>query len=103
VSDIVERLKLRSDGDSREAVDELTHLRTENAELRADAERYSWIVQWLHRSGLLMEHFCQPSASEKVANWWVLKEPAMIKGDSCIGYSITPDGAIDAAMRKEAK
>jgi hypothetical protein len=103
--------------------DEIARLRAENAELRAiradfahrnaelweraekdraDAERYRWLVQWMHQHGLLMEHFCQPSAFEKVANWWMLKEPAMIKGDSCVGYSITPDRAIDAARKDQA-
>jgi uncharacterized small protein (DUF1192 family) len=72
-------------------------------QLRDDAERYRWLVQWMHQHGLLREHFCQPSAFEKVANWWVLKEPAMIKGDSCVGYGDTSEKAINAAMRNHSE
>jgi hypothetical protein len=76
-----------------------THARMND--LRADAERYRWLVQWLHRNGLLTDQFCQPGAFEKVADWWVLKEPAMIKGDSCVGYGDTPEKAINAAREEE--
>ncbi len=70
---------------------------------RADAERYRWLIRWLQQHGLLIRQFCQPSAFEKVANWWVLKEPALIKGDSRVGYGDTQEKTINAAMRNHSE
>jgi hypothetical protein len=88
-------------GDRAQTLKNLRTMRAEIAALRADSERYKWLLQWLQQQHLLTPRWCQPAADERCARWWILQEAAFIKGDSCIGYGNGPESAIDAARKED--
>ena len=74
---------------------------TQDKALKADADRYHWLRDWLAFEGLLWCHFCKPPDAP-VGNYWVLRKPAMVNGSSCEGYGKTEEEAIDAAIAERA-
>lgn len=102
--DLLQRLSIRSDCDSRDAVftieaqaATIRRLTAERDARRADVERWQFTREWLVRHGLLTALQCQPEAGMKVGYYWVLHAPAIINGGSCDGYGKTEEEAIDAA------
>jgi hypothetical protein len=67
--------------------------------IATDAARYEWLREWLVKHGLLKALFCQPEAGMKAGDYWILRRPAVLDGDSCIGYGKSEEEAIDAAIR----
>lgn len=65
---------------------------------RTDSERLHWLMEWMTLNGLLIYHEWATIGNER-GPCWVLRQPAMIAGDSVEGHDPhTAMGAIDAAM-----
>ena len=67
-------------------------------ELRRNAERYRWLLNWLVWRGLLSIERCRIDSPASYGDWWILRKPKVIDGSSLIGCGKTEDAAIDAAM-----
>jgi hypothetical protein len=67
-------------------------------ELRRDAERYQWLLNWLVKTGLLTWERCRIDSPASFGDWWILRKPKVIDGSALIGYGKTEDAAIDAAV-----
>lgn len=82
------------------AAAELRRLVAENEALRADAERYRWLREYLISHQLLWEMFCTPDRGAQPDYWWVLwPSYAVDRRKAPLGYATTPDAAIDSAIR----
>ncbi len=113
-TDLIQRLRDEGDLCSNEGASDIAALLdeavnaleapppiTQDKALKADADRYHWLRDWLAFEGLLWCHFCKPPDAP-VGNYWVLRKPAMVNGSSCEGYGKTEEEAIDAAIAERA-
>jgi hypothetical protein len=66
-------------------------------DLRGDAERYWWLLNWLVKTGLLTWERCRIDSPASYGDWWILRKPKVIEA-GFVGYGKTEDAAIDAAM-----
>jgi len=96
---IVERDALQKDLDDARVVSR--RIERERDALRADAERYRLLRKWLEFEGLLWCSFCKPPDAP-IGVYWVLRTPALVKIDSCVGYGQSEEAAIDAAMKEQS-
>ena len=83
-----------------DAAAELRRLHAENRRLRENDDRYTWLVDWLVRAGLLTAQKCQITGSETYGDWWILRKPYAIDGNQLLGYGKTESDAIDSAIAK---
>jgi hypothetical protein len=68
-------------------------------EVKSDAERGRFLIEWLKRYGLLQAEFGQMGVGEKPENWWLLHAPWGIdQTRPFLGHGKTPEQAIDAAI-----
>jgi hypothetical protein len=70
-------------------------------EVKSDAERGRFLIEWLKRYGLLHAEFGQMGVGKKPENWWLLYAPWGIdQTRPFLGHGKTPEQAIDDAKEE---
>jgi hypothetical protein len=67
--------------------------------LKAKADLYEHLVDWLMHQNLLHAQFCRPDQKAETADWWILRKVYMVSGDGCEGYGKSPEQAVENAFK----